>query len=101
MQAVNAVNAVNSAVKVARVPAKAAMAQRRHVTFGEAYVRDLLAGVQRDLNKHVSFAIALGVASQRKAQTMSAELLQKKLVAAVAVIPPEQMPHRGIYVEHA
>lgn len=81
-----------------RIPAREAMQQRTRVTFGKAYLRDLVAGVQRDFGKHLSLAVALGVASQAKARKMKPETLTAKLIEAVQQTPEKDLPRAAEFI---
>lgn len=50
--------------------AKLAMANRTRVSFGKAYIRDILAGVQNDFDKQISHGVALGLGSRSKLRRM-------------------------------
>ncbi len=50
--------------------ARQAMASRRRVTFGSAYIRDVLAGVQSDFDKQLIHAIKLGAGTAGRLKKM-------------------------------
>jgi DNA-binding HxlR family transcriptional regulator len=56
-----------------------AMNSRRRVTFGPAYVRDVLAGVQRDFEKQLIHAASLGLGTVKQLRRLKREQLRTML----------------------
>jgi hypothetical protein len=65
-------------------PARIAMGNRNYVTFGPAYIRDILAGTQRDTEKQISHAIALRLGTQRQLRRLQPHVLLALLAAALS-----------------
>lgn len=73
-----------------RPKAADAMAGRGRMTFGEAYIRDVIAGVQRDFSKQLSHAVALGIDSKAKLAKLEGTELRDKLAAKLKKLPKAQ-----------
>lgn len=78
-----------------RPSAREAMEQRTRVSFGQAYFTALLEGRQRDFQKHLALAVALGVTTAGRAKRMKPAVLVERLVETVKVTPPEQLPRNA------
>lgn len=66
------------------------MANRTRVSFGRAYIRDILAGVQSDLDKQVSHGVALGLGTRAKLKKMGLSNLRVLLAEALTSNPETQ-----------
>lgn len=81
--------------QTARPSAREAMEQRTRVSFGRAYFDALLEGRQRDFQKHLALAVALGVATAGRAKRMKPDVLVERLVETVKATPAEQLPRNA------
>jgi hypothetical protein len=70
-----------------RPKAADAMANRGRLTFGEAYVRDVIAGVQRDFGKQLAHAVAIGLDTRAALKKLEGPVLREKLGAALKKLP--------------
>ena len=86
--------------KIANVDSRSqvAMANRTRVSFGPAYFRDLIAGTQRDVNKHASLAVKMGLLTASRVRRMPAKKLIEVLQAAVKQTPTEQLPKNAEFI---
>lgn len=66
-----------------RLPAAEQMARRHRVSFGAAFIRDVLAGTQRDVSKQVHLAVALGMGVEQDLKLLDAAELIKQLAAKI------------------
>jgi len=77
---------VESVTVHSRLPAAEAMANRGRLTIGEAYVRDVIAGVQRDWNKQFAHALALGLGTRAKLSKLDPKELRAQLATALQAL---------------
>lgn len=84
-----------------RTPAREAMQQRTRVSFGKAYLRDVIAGTQRDVAKQISHAVAIGAVSEKNALRMKFGTVHEKLVEALQSTPAEEQPTSAPFINAA
>lgn len=77
-----ATTAETVAAKV-RLPAAEQMARRHRVSFGAAFIRDVLAGTQRDVTKQVHLAVALNMGTEQDLMQVAPADLIKQLAAKI------------------
>jgi len=83
--------------KPQRLSARDAMARRKQVTFGKAYVREVVAGTQRDFEKQLVHAMALGLGTPAQLRKMEPSELRAKLAEKIKATPAGQLPQRAEY----
>jgi LEA14-like dessication related protein len=78
--------------------AQVAMSNRTRVSFGPAYFRKLIAGTQRDVNKHASLAVKMGLLTASRVKRMPAKKLIEVLQTAVKETPVESLPKNAEFI---
>jgi hypothetical protein len=66
-----------------RRPAKELMAERKRMTFGQAYIQGVLAGTHHDVAKMVVHANHLGLGSPSALASLKVETLRERLAEAI------------------
>jgi hypothetical protein len=79
-------------VEKTRLPAAEQMAKRTRVSFGAAFIRDVIAGVQRDTAKQLALAVAIGLGTAGKLKQLAPETLRERLGAKLQTMKPEDLP---------
>lgn len=75
--------AANQTAAKVRLPAAEQMARRHRVSFGAAFIRDVLAGTQRDVSKQVHLAVALGMGTEQDMSQVAPADLIKQLATKI------------------
>jgi ribosomal protein S15P/S13E len=82
----------------AKIPAREAMENRSRVTFGKAYIRDVIAGTQRDFAKQLTHAIALGIGTPSQLKKLAPETLRERLAEHLKAHKKDDAPRNAEFL---
>lgn len=88
----------NHAQQVPHTAAQIAMSNRTRVSFGKAYIRDVISGAQSDFDKQVSHGVALGLGTRSALRRMG--LPNLRMLLAETLTSSDVEPVRNAPCKH-